>query len=235
MRSAARSRMAPRRARSARTLKPAHARPRAASTMRATMDGIPLKQFIDLLSRGIATPRPVVRRMIDARPGPVDRVMLVGLAAALQGALWAAVGVLAPGMFQGAFSGGLGFSGHLALAGLVFVNYAITTAAAIFFGGKFGGRGASGDVATAVAWHSVLAAALTPLQAIGFGSAGPEGALGPGSALFVLLFLALNIWLLASCVAEAHGFASTGRVAAAVIGLFFVFGFAVSLLIAATQ
>ncbi len=188
------------------------------------MDQIPLRPFLDLLTQGIAAPRPTARRVIAMNLGPGDRLALVGLAAALQGMLWALVSIVAPGLAAGAFPGGMGIIGQLALAMLVVANYAITATAAFHVGRRLGGKGSAADVASAVAWHAALTAALTPLQAV---------AVGSGSALFLLLYAGLNLWLLAACVAEAHRFASTRRVMAATIGLFFAVGLVLSLLIAA--
>ena len=44
------------------------------------MDAIPFKAFIALLTQGIASPRPVVRRIIAAQPDGTQRLMLVALA-----------------------------------------------------------------------------------------------------------------------------------------------------------
>jgi hypothetical protein len=187
------------------------------------MQPIPLRPFLDLLTQGIVAPRPTARRLIDAQPAPSDRLALVALAAAVQGMMWAFIGLIAPGLVAGAFSGGLGILGQLMLFGLVFVNYAITATAAFHVGRRLGGRGSAADVATAVAWHAMLTAALTPLQAV---------AVGGGSALLVLVYAVLNMWLLAACVAEAHRFASTRRVLAVTIAIFLGVGLALSLLIA---
>lgn len=192
----------------------------------ARMDAIPLKEFFDLLSRGLISPRPVVRRLIDARMDVRQRLTLVALAAALQGVLWAAIGLVAPGVSPG----GLGIAGHGALAMLVFLNYAIVATLGFQIGRRFGGKGSPNAVATAVAWHAVLTAALTPLQAIALGGAGPAQAMSGGAALILVLYIGYNIWLLAACVAEAHGFASTRRVALATVALFFMLGLILSLL-----
>jgi hypothetical protein len=188
------------------------------------MDQIPLRPFLDLLTQGVVAPRAAARRVIDARPGPGERLALVGLAAALQGMMWGAIGLISPGFVSAAFTGGLGFGGQAALAALMFLNYAITATGAFHIGRRLGGRGSPADVATAVGWHAVLTAALTPLQAM---------AVAGGSPLFVLFYAGLNLWLLSACVAEAHGFASTGRVMGATSAIFLGAGLFLSLLIAA--
>lgn len=191
----------------------------------ALMDQIPLRAFLDLLTRGVVQPRPVARRIIDARLDARGRLMLVGLAAAIQGFFWAAFATLGP-------VGGFGVGGQALLALLVFANYALTAAVAIHLGRRLGGRGSAEEVAAAVAWHAVLTAGLTPLQIVGLGGASFGAAdLGAGGALFALLYAGLNVWLLAACVAEGHRFPSTGKVAAAIVALFLVLGLTLSLLL----
>jgi hypothetical protein len=191
------------------------ARPARKTDWTALMTAIPLKEFLSLVTAGIARPRPVARRIIDARPGQGDRLAMVALGGAMQGTLWALATLAAPSL-------ALGLQGHLMMIAVTFVNYALTTALALHVGRRFGGQGAPEQVATAVAWHIILVAALTPLQAL---------AVAGGGVLMLLFYAALNVWLLAACVAEAHRFASTGKVAAATVGLFLALGIVLSLLV----
>jgi hypothetical protein len=193
------------------------------------MDGIPLRAFLDLLTQGIVQPRAVMRRLLDARPSTRDRLLLVALAAVLQGLLWTLSLLLAPGLFGGEMKGGVGVLGHLALGGVVFANFVVTTMAAHAIGRRFGGKGSVAEVATAVAWHGVLAAALTPVQAMALGGSAPGQPLGGGAALSVILYAGVNLWLLASCLAEAHRFESTARVAGVTLAAFFALGLIFSL------
>ena len=178
------------------------------------MDALVIRQFLDLLTRGLTAPRATVRQMIDLRPDLRQRLMLLGLAAALQGTLWALTSILTQGI-----GGGIGFGGQLRLAIQVFVNYAITATVAFHVGKRFGGTGSPTDVAVAVAWHAMLTAALTPLLVLAVGGGGPEAGLSGGSAFLILAYAGINLWLLGCCVAEAHGFQSAARVAAAAFGL----------------
>jgi hypothetical protein len=199
------------------------------------MDFLPLKIFLDLLTRGLVRPREVVRHLILARPDGGERLMLVGLGAALQGMLWGVVGMVAPSAMGGAMAQGLGLFGHLALATLAFVNYVLVSMIAFYLGRAFGGMGKPSDVATAVAWHSVLSAALTPVQAMIFRPTLPaEGEAAPGGVSVVLLgfYIGFNLWLLGSCIAEAHGFRSTGRVVAATLAVAMSIGMALTLFVA---
>lgn len=184
-----------------------------------------LREFFDLLTQGLVRPRPVARIVIDRVPDGATRLMLVGLAVAMQGCFWAILSLIAPGMFEGAMAGGVGFGSHIFLAALAFANFAITATIAFWLGRQFGGTGSFTDIASAVAWHTVLASSLTPLQAVAFGM--------PGGAPFALLFMGLNIYLLAACLAEAHHFRSVARVAGAIMavlaGLAFLLGALIAL------
>ncbi len=79
-----------------------------------------------------------------------------------------------------------------------------------------------------MAWHGVLVAALTPLQA-GAIAGGAGGELSGAGAVMLVGYAGLNVWLLASCIAEAHRFASTGRVALVAVGLFMALGLVLSM------
>ncbi len=190
------------------------------------MDAVPLKAFIALLTQGVATPRPIARRIIDARPDGTQRLMLVALGAAMQGAVWTLAGLFSPGDATA-----LGVGGLLALMAMSFLNYAITASLAFNIGRRFGGKGAAPEVATAIAWHAVLTGALAPLQVLALGGATGTPTVGGGGLLFLLLYAGLNLWLLASCIAEAHRFDSTGRVMGATLALFLALGLLLSLLL----
>ena len=204
----------------------------------AKMDFLPLKMFLEKLTLGLVRPRQVARVLIDARPDGRERLLIVGLAAAMQGMFWAFVGLVAPGAMGGAMAGGLGLFGQLGLATLAFVNYVLVAMLAYFVGRAFGGTGKPSDVATAIAWYSVLSAALTPVQAMIFRPQLPvEGAEagqpGGGSVMLLGFYLGYNLWLLGSCVAEAHGFRSTGRVVAATAAVAISIGATLTLFLAA--
>ena len=177
-----------------------------------------IRQFLDLLTRGLVAPRATVRTVIESRPDLAGRLTVLALAAALQGMLWALTALLAG-------AGGIGFGGQLRLAVQVFVNYVVTATLAYHIGRHFGGEGSRQDVATAVAWHAMLTAALTPALALAVVGASPGGTLSAGTALLVIGYAVYNVWLLGCCVAEAHGFRSAARVAAVAFGLSAVVAF----------
>jgi len=182
-----------------------------------------IQNFLALVSEGVVNPRAVARVVIARQPDRGERFMMVGLAAALQGVLWTFAGMLSP-------AAGVGLGGHAVIFAMQFVNYIVTATAAFHIGRRFGGRGGPDEVATAVAWHAILTAALTPLQAGAL--AGGGGAL---AGLMLVLFAGLNVWLLAACVAEAHRFESTGRVAAVTVGIFLTLGLMLGLIIGGMQ
>ena len=190
------------------------ARPAPGAASGESMDARVIGQFLDLLTRGLLAPRATARRVIDSQPDLRGRLMLLGLAAALQGMLWALTSVLTQGL-----GGGIGFGGQIRLAVQVFVNYAITATVAYHLGRRFGGQGSPTDVAVAVAWHAMLTAALTPLLVLAVSGATPEAGLSGGSAFLILGYAGYNIWLLGCCIAEAHRFESAARVAAAAFGI----------------
>jgi hypothetical protein len=185
-----------------------------------------LRNLFELLTQGLINPRATVRRIIDEEPSLADRLLLVGLAAAMQGALWALTSVLVQGI-----GGGIGFGGQIRLAFQVFIKYVITATLAYNIGIRFGGKGTVPQVATAVAWHAMLTAALTPVLALAVGGAGPEAGMSAGGALLVLLYAGFNIWLLANCIAEAHDFDNVGKVAAVTFGLSLAVGFVLLLIV----
>jgi hypothetical protein len=188
------------------------------------MDALPLKPFIDLLTNGLVNPRAATRRLLEIGPSMLDRFLMVGLAGVLQAAFTSFASLLAPGFVGAEDRSGVGLTGHFALLAAVLLGYVVTATLAFNIGARFGGKGKPADVATGVALHALLVAALTPLQI---------AALGSGSGLLLLLYLGLNVWLLASCVAEAHGFEKTAPVAGVTLGVFFAVAMVLSLFVLA--
>jgi hypothetical protein len=185
-----------------------------------------LRELTDLLTRGIVSPRETARHMIDLEMSLQDRLTLVGLAAALQGALWALTSLLTQG-----FDGGIGIGQQLRMIAQVFINYVLTATIAFNVGRHFGGTGTVPQVASAVAWHAMLTAALTPVLAMAVGGVGPESGMSPGGGFLVLLYAGVNIYLLAACIAEAHGFESVAKVAGATFGISVAVGFVLLLVV----
>lgn len=93
-------------------------------------------------------------------------------------------------------------------------------------GGLFGGRGDFRRVATAIAWAGF---ATSVLLAVGFLF---QLLLPPLAALADIALSILRLWILAAFIAEAHGFASTARVAGAIVGASVVLALLLILLVA---
>ena len=188
------------------------------------MDALPLKPFIDLLTQGIVNPRGATRRLLGVAPSLQDRFVMVGLAGVMQGVFTSLAALIAPGFLGEGAAGGMGLSGLVALMLAVLVGYVVTATLAYNIGTRFGGTGKPAEVATAVALHALLVSALTPLQI---------AALGTGSAPLLLLYLGFNVWLLASCVAEAHGFERIAPVVGVTLGVFLAVAMLLSLFVLA--
>ena len=184
-----------------------------------------LRNFLALLTAGLLSPRPVARRVIDARPDLSARLAMVALGATIQALFYTLAGLVSGSGER------FGLGGLVVLVAVSMVNYALTVALALHVGRRFGGSGDGESVAAAIAWHAILSAALSPLQvaALSGGTVGPE--IGLGGLLLITAYAGLNIWLLAACIAEAHRFPGTGRVAAAVVAAFLLLGVALWLLV----
>lgn len=184
-----------------------------------------LRDFLATLTAGMLSPRPVARRVIDARPDLRTRLAMVALGATIQALFYTLAGLLTGSGER------FGLGGLVVLAAVSLANYALTVALALHVGRRFGGAGDGESVASAIAWHAILSAALSPLQvaALSGGSVGPD--MGFGGLLLIMGYAGLNIWLLAACIAEAHRFANTRRVAAAVVAAFLLLGVVMWLLV----
>jgi hypothetical protein len=93
----------------------------------------------------------------------------------------------------------------------------IVTALATWVGRAFGGRGSAERVAAAVAWVNLAQnVALLPFAFV-------TAFVGGGFAILAFVVSLWLVWVLACFIAEAHGFASPGRVLGAMIGVAIVF------------
>ncbi len=177
-----------------------------------------LRDFLATLTAGVMSPRPVARRVIDARPDLATRLTMVALGATIQALFYTFAGLVTGSGER------FGLGGLVVLIAVSLINYALTVALALHVGRRFGGVGDGEAVAAAIAWHAILSAALSPLQvaALSGGGMGPD--IGFAGLLLIMVYAGLNIWLLAACIAEAHRFRNTGRVAAAVVAGFLTLG-----------
>lgn len=173
---------------------------------------------------GILRPRASVRRLLDAGHGYEVALQLV-----LLGYLVLAIFTLAiPGARSETDTLPLGW--YLTGLLLQFVVYLGIVAMVYGVGRFFGGKGRWIDAHLGVAWYVLLSAFIEPMtmpaqiqlsrigEALGRGEEVAAGISGGALILFVLAG-GLMLWLLASCVAELHRFASTWGVLGVIFGL----------------
>jgi hypothetical protein len=92
-------------------------------------------------------------------------------------------------------------------------------------GRAFGGRGSFPDALLVVVWLQLLMLAIQLVQLAAF-------LLAPRLAGIIgLAALILFIWLMASFIAELHGFASRGAVIAGIVGVTFATGLVIGVLV----
>lgn len=166
-----------------------------------------------LMVAGLRSPRPVAAQVMARRPGLPGALLMMVLAYLIEAIVSAAIpGARGPG--SGVSAAGLhvqSFALHAAMFGLL-------AGVGTWFGRLVGGTADFERVAVAVGWGFLVQSLLAPFVATAMAMSSPDGF--PAAALF-LMIVALGIWfwLMASCIAEAHGFASTFAVAAVIFGL----------------
>jgi hypothetical protein len=178
--------------------------------------------LVDAIWRGWRDPRGAMARQVAAglteARSTVHLMLACGLffVASLPNALREARGLEIEDPVQGAIAAHL--FGWLALAPLAaFALAGLVHAVARVFGGRGGFRGAR----AALFWSALLVAPLTlGLALLGAGLEIATPALLPFGAWLSYGVLAFGLWLFAASLAEAEGFAVTGRVAAVVAAAF---------------
>ena len=168
---------------------------------------------------GLFSPRPVAASVMARRPGFRGAVQMVLFAYLVEAFFTAAV----PGL-RGPLDFGALVTLHVQSFGLKLFLFLATSWIATRFGRLVGGTGDFQRVAAAVGWGFVLQAMLAPAVAIALSTISPER-VPPAAVLAVLAAGVIGLWLLAACIAEAHGFRSTVAVAAVLIGFSVAFLF----------
>lgn len=181
-----------------------------------------LSFLIDTLLLSYRAPRAAARRVLDVFTGYEAIALIFAVSFALSSFLTLVVIYMG-----GRTTVGLGF----VLPSLVvsLVAYAIAVLLIHRIGALFGGRASLRDIAAVVAWHSLATVIFAPLvtaATLPGLSAGMLGLLAIGQ----LAMIGVVIWLLASFVAEAHGFAGTLRVVGVMLCGLFMLGFVLSFL-----
>lgn len=168
-----------------------------------------LQTILSLVTETYRTPRRAVRSVIDGVRGPADAVMLFGLSFCLNAGIVILASLLAGGEGE-AGSGAFRF----AASNLMFSSVAFALISLLIWrGGRFfGGTGSLTDIATAVAWHSLVTTVFAPLLAAST-IVEPTSPLAGLIGVAQIFMLGVVLWLMSSFVAEAHGFASAWRVA----------------------
>jgi hypothetical protein len=167
---------------------------------------------------GLVAPRRAVRHIVAGGHGLDVVALLVVLGYTIQ----AFFGVLVlQVLFPAAQAAGPSVSPvmfHVFNLLLQFFLFFMISGLVFWVGRLMGGAGGMGEVMLAMAWYFFISSALAPLFFFGMGPvlAGEENALSAG---LLLVSMAIGLWLLASVVAEVHGFRSTWGVLAVMMGL----------------
>ncbi|WP_340110499.1 YIP1 family protein [Pikeienuella sp. HZG-20] len=182
-----------------------------------------LEFLIDAVMQSYRAPRKAVRRVLDVVDGYEGVALLFGLAFSVNTFLVILVSLLAG-------RGGVGVS--FVFSDLLFsvVAYSIAVALIYRVGRALGGKGSLREIATVVAWHSLVTVIFSPLVAVATLPNLSSGA-AAGLALAQLAMVGVVLWLLANFIAEAHRFKSVLRVAGGLFGGVFLIGFVLSLLL----
>ncbi|MEM7544430.1 MAG: Yip1 family protein [Pseudomonadota bacterium] len=180
-----------------------------------------LQLLISSVMESYRAPRAAVRGVIDR----VDSIEGVAIIFALSFALQAMVLAISALVFGTVEAGLFGvLAGALTVSAL---SFAVIVGLAFGIGRMFGGQGSLLDIATAIAWHSLVTVIFAPfLGTLPVGPADQAGANPIQIVIFVIVF-----WLFANFIAEAHKFASAWRVAGAMIGIMLGMGVLLSILI----
>ncbi|WP_426035204.1 YIP1 family protein [Cypionkella sp. TWP1-2-1b2] len=175
-----------------------------------------------LLQQSLQSPRSAARRLLDWQFPASTAVLAIALMAVISAGLTGVSMLVAPEqldpnilqMFQNPLQ--VAF-----LQGLVMVAMAMLVQG---IGRMFGGRGRLTDALVLIAWTEALLSLLQLGQIV-------LVVLSPSLAAALGLFgLVLFLWVLASFIAELHGFASAGKVLLGLIATVFVLAFAMAVL-----
>ncbi len=186
--------------------------------MSAGRDGNGLGPLPRLVWSGVFRPREAMARLMELRPG-LDAAILMVLLAYLVSAVFSLV-MPTP---EGAEVRASRFSLHLQGLIIEFGSFFAAAGIATWLGRAAGGTAWFPQVAAAVGFGFLLQAMLTPGIVLAFSLIVAQ-AMWAGAVLLLLGLAAWSIWLLASCIAEVHGFRSTIAVAGAVFGFAIAFG-----------
>lgn len=180
--------------------------------------------LMENLIGGFLHPRASARRLLGGGHG-YDAALLMVLLAFLVREIFF---VITPGARLGTESVSLGRYALQLINALI--TFALFSAAICYVGRMFGGKGGFRQTALVLSWYLLITSAIVPLMlpamleifevARAAAQAPAQPAPLPGWAVTIVLAgSGVLFWLLASYIAELHGFASTLRVLVAVICL----------------
>ncbi len=187
-----------------------------------------LKTFIDVVVESCVAPRKGFRRVLSYVSGFEAVALIYALSFCLQAILL----IVAEQVFA---TGGAGSNAGSLVASIFFsaISFAIVVALVFWVGRALGGKGSLLDCATAIAWHSLVTVIFAPI--ISFALLAETGSESAALVLMQLVAMVVILWLMASYVAEAHGFQSTIRVAFTMLAMVFLFGIVLSFLLIGTM
>lgn len=163
-----------------------------------------------LLSDSIRSPRSAARQLLALKPGMELALPSMAATACLSAILTTLVVMTLPMPMDPAIAGLL--SQPLLLAGMQALGLMVTAALVVGVGRVFGGRGRLAEALFLLSWADVVL--LVAEVALSLFSVLLPGA----GSLLSLPVLAFTVWLVASFIAELHGFKSTRNVAFAIVG-----------------
>ena len=175
-----------------------------------------------LLQQSLQSPRSAARRLLDWQLPSSTAFLAIALMAVISAGLTGVSMLVAPEQIDPNLL--MMFKNPLQVAvlqGLVMLVMAMLVQG---IGRMFGGSGRLTDALVLIAWTEVLLCLLQLAQIV-------LVVLSPSLAVALGLFgLVLFLWVLASFIAELHGFASAGKVLFGLIATVFVLAFAMAVL-----
>lgn len=172
-----------------------------------------------LLRETLSQPRAAARRVLALNLPMQSRWQALALVIVLS-VLFGQVSIALMG------GAGAGFMASPLLSGVVQGGLLLATVFAVHFVGRaFGGRGSFADALVLTAWLQFIMVVVQVLQLL------TMVVLPPFAPLLGIIGMVLFLWLLTNFVAELHGFASHGKVFAAILATGFALAFVASLVL----
>ena len=175
---------------------------------------------------GYVHPRASVRRLLAGQHGMDAAIAMVVLAWVVREMFF----IIVPGVRQGEE----GFSLIYYLFGLIdsLITFGLFSLMVCYIGRMFGGKASFQQTGLVVAWYLLVTSIIVPLvvpAVLSIVEAAQAGQEVPGGAGIVVVGAsAVMLWLLASYIAELHGFGRTWQVLAVLLGFSILLSFVFS-------